>query len=97
MTILTANPAKSKLFLLHDHKLKKKKKIIKVFYLYLCFYRGHDRTPEELEIIYEELVHTKALAHLSNTVKRELAAVIMFEAHPKAGTVCEFPLLSVCQ
>ncbi|GLH02088.1 Guanine nucleotide-releasing factor 2 [Gryllus bimaculatus] len=45
------------------------------------------RTAEELETIYEELVHIKALAHLSNSVKRELAAAVVFEAHARAGTV----------
>ncbi|KAL1138122.1 hypothetical protein AAG570_009814 [Ranatra chinensis] len=48
---------------------------------------SHDRTPEDLETIYEELMHMKPLSHLSNSMKRELASVIMFEAHPKAGTV----------
>ncbi|KAF4532333.1 hypothetical protein B566_EDAN003636 [Ephemera danica] len=47
----------------------------------------HERTPDDLETIYEELLHIKALSHLSNSVKRELAAVIVFEAHPRAGTV----------
>ncbi|XP_066996173.1 rap guanine nucleotide exchange factor 4, partial [Anabrus simplex] len=46
-----------------------------------------DRSFEDLEIIYEELLHIKALTHLSNSVKRELASVIVFEAHPRAGTV----------
>lgn len=45
---------------------------------------------DDLETIYEELLHIKALSHLSNSVKRELAAVIVFEAHPHAGTVCKF-------
>ncbi|KAG5261559.1 hypothetical protein AALO_G00285660 [Alosa alosa] len=45
------------------------------------------RTGEDLEIIYDELLHIKALSHLSNTVKRELAGVIIFESHAKAGTV----------
>uniref|UniRef100_A0A158P826 Cyclic nucleotide-binding domain-containing protein n=1 Tax=Angiostrongylus cantonensis TaxID=6313 RepID=A0A158P826_ANGCA len=36
----------------------------------------HDRTPEELELVYEELLHVKALSHLSTMVKRELATVI---------------------
>ncbi|XP_054286535.1 rap guanine nucleotide exchange factor 4 isoform X2 [Macrosteles quadrilineatus] len=47
----------------------------------------HDRTAEELETIYEELLQLKPLTHLSNSMKRELAAVIVFEAHSKAGTV----------
>ncbi|XP_032939325.1 rap guanine nucleotide exchange factor 3 isoform X2 [Catharus ustulatus] len=45
------------------------------------------RTPDELELIFEELLHIKAVAHLSNAVKRELAAVLMFEGHQRAGTV----------
>ncbi|XP_026128460.1 rap guanine nucleotide exchange factor 4 isoform X3 [Carassius auratus] len=45
------------------------------------------RTVDDLEIIYEELLHIKALSHLSTTVKRELAAVLIFESHAKAGTV----------
>ncbi|XP_066151084.1 rap guanine nucleotide exchange factor 4 isoform X1 [Euwallacea fornicatus] len=49
--------------------------------------QSHERTPDDLEIIYEELLHIRALSHLSNSVKREIASVIVFEAHPKAGTV----------
>nr|XP_055151093.1 rap guanine nucleotide exchange factor 3 isoform X4 [Symphalangus syndactylus]XP_055151094.1 rap guanine nucleotide exchange factor 3 isoform X4 [Symphalangus syndactylus] len=45
------------------------------------------RTDEELDLIFEELLHIKAVAHLSNSVKRELAAVLQFEPHSKAGTV----------
>ncbi|XP_062862710.1 rap guanine nucleotide exchange factor 4 isoform X2 [Trichomycterus rosablanca] len=45
------------------------------------------RSVDDLEIIYEELLHIKALSHLSTTVKRELAGVIVFESHAKAGTV----------
>uniref|UniRef100_A0A3Q3VTQ5 Uncharacterized protein n=1 Tax=Mola mola TaxID=94237 RepID=A0A3Q3VTQ5_MOLML len=46
-----------------------------------------ERTAEDLEIIYEELLHIKALSHLSTTVKRELAGVLIFESHAKGGTV----------
>uniref|UniRef100_A0A061QHS2 Putative rap guanine nucleotide exchange factor n=1 Tax=Cupiennius salei TaxID=6928 RepID=A0A061QHS2_CUPSA len=46
-----------------------------------------ERSAEDLEIIYEELLHIKALSHLSNSVKRELAGVLVFESHPKVGTV----------
>ncbi|XP_070295897.1 rap guanine nucleotide exchange factor 4-like [Salvelinus sp. IW2-2015] len=45
------------------------------------------RTGDDLEIIYDELLHIKALSHLSNTVKRELASVLIFESHAKVGTV----------
>ncbi|XP_048347556.1 rap guanine nucleotide exchange factor 3 isoform X1 [Sphaerodactylus townsendi] len=44
-------------------------------------------TDEELALIFEELLHINAVAHLSNSVKRELAAVLLFESHTKAGTV----------
>lgn len=53
-------------------------------------YRTHDRSPDDLEIIYEELVHIRALSHLSTTVKRELANIIVFESHPRAETVRKF-------
>jgi hypothetical protein len=43
-----------------------------------------------LEIIYEELLHIKALSHLSTMVKKELASVLIFESHEKAGTTCKF-------
>uniref|UniRef100_A0A8C4ZTB2 Rap guanine nucleotide exchange factor 4 n=1 Tax=Gadus morhua TaxID=8049 RepID=A0A8C4ZTB2_GADMO len=45
------------------------------------------RSGDDLEIIYDELLHIKALAQVSNTVKRELASVLIFESHAKAGTV----------
>ncbi|KAM4699294.1 rap guanine nucleotide exchange factor 3 [Discoglossus pictus] len=47
----------------------------------------YQRTEEELEVIFEELLHIKAVSHLSNSVKRELASVLVFESHPTAGTV----------
>lgn len=47
--------------------------------------RTSERTPEDLELIYEELCAQKALAHLPNSVKRELASVVVFEAHPQLG------------
>ncbi|KAJ8025008.1 Rap guanine nucleotide exchange factor 4 [Holothuria leucospilota] len=49
----------------------------------------HDRDVEELEIIYEELLHIKALAHLSTMVKRELAKVLIIETIEKEGTTRE--------
>ncbi|XP_053704891.1 rap guanine nucleotide exchange factor 3 isoform X2 [Synchiropus splendidus] len=45
------------------------------------------RSAEDLEVIYEELLHVKAAAHLSSSVRKELAAVLLFESHSKAGTV----------
>ncbi|XP_072262629.1 rap guanine nucleotide exchange factor 3 isoform X2 [Pyxicephalus adspersus] len=47
----------------------------------------YQRTEEELEVIFEELLHIKAVSHLSNSVKKELASVLVFESHAKAGTV----------
>ena len=57
--------------------------------LFLPLHSPHKRTLEDLEIIYEELLHIKALSHLSTMVKRELASVLIFESHAKAGTVCK--------
>lgn len=39
--------------------------------------------------MYEELLHIPALSHLSTSIKRELASIIVFESHAHAGTVCE--------
>ncbi|XP_013781749.1 rap guanine nucleotide exchange factor 4-like isoform X2 [Limulus polyphemus] len=46
-----------------------------------------DRTADDIEVIFEELLHIKALSHLSNSVKRELAGVLFFESHLRTGTV----------
>ena len=48
-----------------------------------------ERSAEDLETIYDELLHIKALSHLSTMVKRELAGVLVFEAHWNAGKVCK--------
>ncbi|MEQ2310390.1 hypothetical protein AMECASPLE_008346, partial [Ameca splendens] len=45
------------------------------------------RSAEDIEVIYEELLHVKAAAHLSSSVRKELAAVLVFESHIKSGTV----------
>lgn len=54
---------------------------------YLLHCRSHERTQEELELVFEELLHIAALSHLSTSIKRELASIIVFEAHPDAGTI----------
>ena len=59
--------------------------------LLVYVYRSNQRTAEDLEMVYEELMHIKALSHLTNSVKRELAGVIVFESHLKAGTVRKWP------
>nr|XP_023411275.1 LOW QUALITY PROTEIN: rap guanine nucleotide exchange factor 3 [Loxodonta africana] len=45
------------------------------------------RTDEELDLVIEEVLNIEARGHLFNSVKRELAAVLLFEPHCKAGTV----------
>lgn len=59
--------------------------------LAIVLFRSHERTAEELELVFEELVHISALSHLSTSIKRELASIIVFEAHAAAGTVCKYP------
>ncbi|CAM1305765.1 RAPGEF4 (predicted) [Pycnogonum litorale] len=46
-----------------------------------------ERTKEDLEIIYEELLQIAALKDLSTSVKKELASVLLLESHPNANTV----------
>ncbi|XP_055859441.1 rap guanine nucleotide exchange factor 4 isoform X3 [Episyrphus balteatus] len=48
---------------------------------------SHERSPEELELVFEELLHIAALSHLSTSIKRELASIIVFESHAQAGTI----------
>lgn len=47
----------------------------------------HERSDDDLEMVYDELMRIRALSHLGNSVRRELAHVIVFESHPKAGEV----------
>jgi len=49
--------------------------------------RSSERNSDDLALIYEELLHIKALQHLSTMVKKELAAAIVFESHANKGTV----------
>lgn len=46
-----------------------------------------ERTANELDIIYEELVNIKALSNFSSLVKKELATYLLFEAHHFSDTV----------
>ena len=55
-----------------------------------------ERTEEEIESVYEELLHIKALSYLSNSVKKELSSCISFESHQKKGTVCKFITFESC-
>jgi len=58
--------------------------------LFLC--RPERRTQEEIMDILEELNHLKAYAHLSTSVRRELAALVTFEVVATAGDVCTFSM-----
>lgn len=48
---------------------------------------AHERSLEEVDIVFEELQHLKALSHLGNGVKKQLAACVSGEHHPKQNTV----------
>lgn len=50
---------------------------------------GAQRTPEEVDGVYEELKHIKALSHLGDSVRKDLAQVIAFEKYQRKGTVCK--------
>ena len=52
--------------------------------------RKHERNSEDLELIYEKLLQVPALSHLSTSIKRELAAVLLFQSYPKSGTICKY-------
>lgn len=54
--------------------------------------RPHERNEDDLEMVYDELMRIRALSHLGNSVRRELAHVIVFESHPKAGEVRKYTL-----
>lgn len=47
------------------------------------------RNEEDLEFIFNELLHIKALAQTSTSIKRELAKVVLLESHSAAGTICK--------
>lgn len=48
--------------------------------------RPEDRTEDDIEQVYENIMNIKAFSHLSNTVKKELSAVIAFESHKEKST-----------
>lgn len=49
--------------------------------------RPSERSVEEVDMVFEELQHLKALSHLTNSVKKELAACVRSEHHAKQNTV----------
>ncbi|CAI7996578.1 Rap guanine nucleotide exchange factor 4 [Geodia barretti] len=44
-----------------------------------------ERTEEDKNMIYEELLNVRALRHLTNAVKREVAACVRLQHHPRPG------------
>lgn len=50
-------------------------------------FSGFDRNPEELEFVYEEIVHIKAFSHLSTMVKRQLATFVKVEQYAHSGSI----------
>uniref|UniRef100_A0A915JQM4 Uncharacterized protein n=1 Tax=Romanomermis culicivorax TaxID=13658 RepID=A0A915JQM4_ROMCU len=46
-----------------------------------------ERTPEEIDVVFDEMLNIKAFTNLSTLVKRELASVMMFEQYQNAGTI----------
>lgn len=49
--------------------------------------KPHERSQEEIDMVFEELQHLKALSHLTNGVKKQLASCVSGEAHAKQNTV----------
>jgi len=70
-------------------KMTEKQPILLLLLTLVWWCSASERSTEDLELIYDELLHIKALSHLSTMVKRELAGVLMFEAHWNAGKVCK--------
>lgn len=48
---------------------------------------SNERTIEDTDIVYEELQHLKAVKHLSNAVRKQLAACVAGERFAQANTV----------
>ena len=46
-----------------------------------------ERSGEEVDIVFEELQHHKALSHLTNSVKKELAACVQGEHQARQNTI----------
>ncbi|UXI16920.1 Kinesin light chain protein [Sarcoptes scabiei] len=49
--------------------------------------RPENRTEDEIDIVYEEIMNIKAFSHLSNSVKKELSGVIAFESYEQKSTI----------
>ena len=56
-----------------------------------CLQKTPDqRTLDEIDLIYMQLMHVKPLSSLSNSIRQELAKVVTFEQHRKAGNIGKF-------
>ncbi len=73
--------------ILSEHDLIDKQVVKDLINTYFLNHSSQDRTANDLDIIYEELLHIKALSHFSSLVKKELAAYLFFEAHSFKDTV----------
>lgn len=49
-----------------------------------------ERTGEEINLIFDEMMTIKSLSDLNNAMKRELARVICYEHHSKQGEIGKF-------
>ena len=47
----------------------------------------YERSQEEVDMVFEELQHLKALSHLTNSVKKQLAACVQGEHHARQNTI----------
>ena len=61
-----------------------------------CVCRPCERTEEDKNMIYEELLNVRALRHLTNAVKREVAACVRLQHHPRPGQYCTSVFTSHC-
>ena len=61
-----------------------------------CVCRPCERTEEDKNMIYEELLNVRALRHLTNAVKREVAACVRLQHHPRPGQYCTSSFTSHC-
>jgi hypothetical protein len=48
------------------------------------------RTADEIDLVYTQLMHVKAFSSLSNSIRQELACVMQFEAYRKSGSIGTF-------
>lgn len=61
-----------------------------------CMFSPAARTEEDIELIYEELLHIRALRHLSNAVKRQISACANLEYVKKSGKYCKLICVCMC-